>query len=68
MFCSTPSLGEGPGWGQRALVQNLLCTCSREHGGAVVFSLWIICPQPREALPEEGGAGEQLPLTLVAVV
>lgn len=32
-----------------------VCTCSREHGGAVVVSLCIICPQPREALPEEGG-------------
>lgn len=35
---------------------------------AVVFSLWLICPQAREALPEEGGAGEQLHLTLVAVM
>lgn len=34
----------------------------------MVFSPWVISSQPREALPEEGGAGEQLHLTLVAVV
>ena len=60
---------QGP-WGQRAQVQlqprcsSVLCTC----GGAVVFSPWVISSQPREALPEEDGAGEQLHLTLVAVV